>query len=29
MYFAIDSLSNVLYIGRTKNVKARWGNHHK
>lgn len=29
IYFAIDSLGNVQYIGRAKNVKARWGSHHK
>ncbi|BAZ71315.1 XRE family transcriptional regulator (plasmid) [Fischerella sp. NIES-4106] len=29
IYFAIDSLGNIQYIGRTKNVRSRWGNHHK
>jgi excinuclease UvrABC nuclease subunit len=27
--FAIDSLGNVQYIGRAKNVKSRWGSDHK
>lgn len=29
IYFAIDSLGNVQYIGRAKNVHSRWGKHHK
>lgn len=29
IYFAIDSLGNVQYIGRSVNTKRRWGNHHK
>ena len=29
IYFAIDSLSNIQYIGRSNNVRTRWGKHHK
>ncbi|WP_026730768.1 GIY-YIG nuclease family protein [Fischerella sp. PCC 9605] len=29
IYFAIDSLGTVQYIGRAKNVRSRWLNHHK
>jgi len=29
IYFAIDSLGCVQYIGRSVNVRARWGSHHK
>ncbi|MDF5718021.1 MAG: GIY-YIG nuclease family protein [Rhizonema sp. NSF051] len=29
IYFAIDSLGSIQYIGRTINVRTRWGNHHK
>lgn len=29
IYFAIDSLGTVQYIGRTKNVRTRWNQHHK
>lgn len=29
IYFAIDSLGNVQYIGRAVNVRNRWGNHHR
>lgn len=29
IYFAIDSQETVQYIGRTVNVRQRWGNHHK
>lgn len=29
IYFAIDSQGCVQYIGRSVNVRARWGNHHK
>ena len=29
IYFAIDSLGAVQYIGRSVNVRQRWGNHHK
>lgn len=29
IYFAIDSLGNVQYIGRAVNVKQRWVQHHK
>ncbi|GEM_PF-933132 len=29
IYFAIDSLGNIQYIGRSSNVRARWGKHHK
>lgn len=29
IYFAIDSQGTVQYIGRSVNVRQRWGNHHK
>lgn len=29
IYFAIDSLGTVQYIGRAVNVRNRWGNHHR
>ena len=29
IYFAIDSLGKVLYIGRSVNVHQRWEQHHK
>ncbi|MEM6404225.1 MAG: GIY-YIG nuclease family protein [Cyanobacteria bacterium P01_D01_bin.116] len=29
IYFAIDSQGTVQYIGRSANVRQRWGNHHK
>lgn len=29
IYFAIDSLNNVQYIGKTKNLRKRWKYHHK
>ncbi len=29
IYFAIDSLGTVQYIGRAVNMYNRWGNHHK
>ena len=29
IYFAIDSLSNVQYIGRSQNVHGRWASHHR
>ena len=29
IYFAIDSQGCVQYIGRSVNVRARWGSHHK
>lgn len=29
IYFAIDSLGKVLYIGRSVNVHQRWEKHHK
>ena len=29
IYFAIDSLGCVQYIGRSVNVRARWGSHHR
>ncbi|WP_051469885.1 GIY-YIG nuclease family protein [Fischerella sp. PCC 9605] len=29
IYFAIDSLGNIQYIGRAKNVRSRWSKHHK
>ncbi len=29
IYFAIDSLGDIQYIGRSANVKMRWVNHHR
>lgn len=29
IYFAIDSLGAVQYIGRSNNVRVRWTNHHR
>lgn len=29
IYFAIDSLDTVQYIGRAVNVRNRWGSHHR
>ena len=29
IYFAIDSQETVQYIGRSVNVRHRWGSHHK
>jgi len=29
IYFAIDSLGTVQYIGRSVNVRQRWAQHHK
>jgi DNA-binding XRE family transcriptional regulator len=29
IYFVIDSGEEVLYVGRAKNIQARWGGHHK
>lgn len=29
IYFAIDSLGNVQYIGRSVNTKKRWAQHHR
>lgn len=29
IYFAIDSLGNVQYVGRAINPKTRWGSHHR
>lgn len=29
IYFAIDSLGSVQYIGRSANIKQRWLNHHR
>lgn len=29
IYFAIDSLNQVQYIGRSANVQGRWKSHHK
>jgi hypothetical protein len=28
IYFAIDSLGTIQYIGRSKNLKQRWAGHH-
>lgn len=29
IYFAIDSRNRVLYVGKAKNLAARWKNHHR
>jgi len=29
IYFAIDLIGGIQYIGRSQNPKTRWGNHHK
>jgi hypothetical protein len=29
IYFAIDSNNRVLYVGKAKNLAARWRNHHR
>ncbi len=29
IYFAIDSQGEIQYIGRTKDVRGRWQNHHR
>lgn len=29
VYLAIDSSSNIQYIGRTRNLQARWESHHR
>jgi DNA-binding Xre family transcriptional regulator len=29
IYFAIDALGNIQYIGRSANPKQRWSNHHR
>ncbi|MBP0016900.1 MAG: GIY-YIG nuclease family protein [Cyanobacteria bacterium SBLK] len=29
IYFAIDSLGNIQYIGRSQDINQRWRNHHR
>ena len=29
IYFAVDSLGSVQYIGRSVNLRQRWVNHHR
>lgn len=29
IYFAIDSQNRILYVGKAKNLAARWKNHHR